>query len=62
MIRLALTPDEAAAALGCSRDYFDMHVKPEIRIVRRGRKRLIPVRELERWLEREAALPLEGTR
>ena len=57
-LRLALTPTEAATALGVSRDFYDQHIAPELRIVRRGRRRLIPVRELERWLERAAALPL----
>lgn len=56
--RLALTPAEAAQAIGVSRDFFDEHVKPELRVVRRGRLVLIPTRELERWLEREAALTL----
>lgn len=59
MPRLALLPDEAAAALGVSRDYFDEHVMPELRVVRRGRKRLVPVRELERWLDVEAARAVE---
>ena len=60
--RLALAPNEAAAALGVSRDFFDEHVLPELRIVRRGRRRLVPVRELERWLDREAAVPLADGR
>ncbi|MFL5961021.1 MAG: hypothetical protein ACJ75G_12250 [Gaiellaceae bacterium] len=38
-----------------SRDFLDEHVMPELRIVRRGRRRLVPMRELERWLDREAA-------
>jgi excisionase family DNA binding protein len=58
--RLALSPEEAAAALGVSRDYFDEHVGPELRIVRRGRRKLVPIKELERWLEREAALAVAG--
>jgi excisionase family DNA binding protein len=54
--RLCVKPDEAAQMLGVSRDYFDEHVKPELRIVRRGsRTILIPVAELVRWLERNAA-------
>jgi hypothetical protein len=57
--RLALTPTEAAAAIGVSRDYFDDHVLPEVRVVQRGRRKLVPVRELERWLERSAALALD---
>ena len=59
--RLALAPAEAASALGVSRDFFDEHVLPDLRVVRRGRRRLVPVRELERWLDREAALPLNET-
>jgi excisionase family DNA binding protein len=57
--RLALSPDEAAAALGCSRDFLDEHVLHELRVVRRGRRRFIPLRELERWLESEACRALE---
>jgi excisionase family DNA binding protein len=52
--RLALSPDEAAAALGVSRDFFDDHIRSDLRLVRKGRKVLVPVRELEVWLEREA--------
>ena len=36
-LRLALTPNEAAQAFGCSRDFFDKHIEPELRWVRRGR-------------------------
>jgi hypothetical protein len=57
--RLALRPEEAAASIGISRDAFDQHVLPELKVVRRGRLRLIAVRELERWLDRSAALTLE---
>lgn len=57
--RLALTPDQAATALSVSRDYFDKHVLPDLRVVRRGRRRLIPVKELERWLDAEACRPLD---
>jgi excisionase family DNA binding protein len=53
--RLALSPDEAAALLGVSRDYFDEHVLPELRTVRRGRRILIARTELERWLDQSAA-------
>jgi excisionase family DNA binding protein len=52
--RLALTIEEACAALGCSWDFWREHVAPEVRVVRRGRKKLVPVRELERWLEAHA--------
>lgn len=56
--RLALTPGEAAAAIGVSRDFFDEHVLPELRVVRRGRKVLVAVTELERWLRESAALTI----
>jgi excisionase family DNA binding protein len=58
--RLALSPEEAAAALGVSRDFFDKHVLPELRVVRRGRKVLVPIAELERWLAENAARTLEA--
>ena len=57
--RLALSRAEAAWSLGVSVDYLDEHVLPEVRIVRRGRRKLIPVSELERWLRVNAALALE---
>ncbi|MEJ7790981.1 MAG: hypothetical protein WKF65_03295 [Gaiellaceae bacterium] len=53
---VTVVPNEAAAMLGISRDFFDEHVKPELRIIRRGSKTiLIPVAELERWVDRSAA-------
>jgi hypothetical protein len=54
--RLSIGPREAAEMLGVSRDFFDEHVKPELRIIRRGSKMiLIPVAELQRWVEESAA-------
>jgi excisionase family DNA binding protein len=58
--RVALTPSEAAASLGVGLDFFDEHVAPELRLIRRGRKRLIPVRELERWAAESAEWILRG--
>jgi hypothetical protein len=49
--RFAVTRAEAARSLGVSINSFERHVQPELRIVRRGKLRLIPVREIERWLE-----------
>ncbi len=49
--RLALTPDQAAEALGVSRDTLERHILRELRVVRRGRRILISVAELERWLD-----------
>lgn len=56
--RLALSPDEAASSPGASRDFFDEHIGPDLRVVRRGRRRLIAIRELERWLAAAASIPL----
>jgi hypothetical protein len=53
--RLALTAMEAPEALGVSHDFFREHIATELRWVRRGRKKLVAVRELERWLEENAA-------
>jgi excisionase family DNA binding protein len=55
--RLALSKAEAAQALGISVDFLEDHVLPELRVVRVGRRRLIPLAELERWLERHVARP-----
>jgi len=56
--RIALTPPEAAAAIGVGPDYFDQHVAPHLRLIRRGRKRLVPVVELERWVAENAEAPM----
>lgn len=54
--RVTVVPNEAAAMLGVSRDFFDEHIKPELRIIRRGSKTiLIPVAELERWVSASAS-------
>ena len=57
--RLALGPEEAAHALGVSRDFLDEHIACELRWVRRGRRKLVAVSELQSWLERSAARTLE---
>lgn len=61
-IRLALTRSEAAASIGVSLDSFERHVQPQLRLVRRGRLRLVPVSELTRWLDSNAARTLEEER
>jgi hypothetical protein len=60
--RLALTREEAAAAIGMSLNSFERHVQPTLRLVRLGRMRLVPIRELERWLEVNAARTLDRAR
>jgi len=60
--RIALTPPEAAAAIGVGPDFFDQNVAPELRLIRSGRKRLVPVRELERWISENAEYVLGEAR
>jgi hypothetical protein len=55
--RIALTPPEAAAAIGVGPDFFDENVAPELRLIYRGRKRLVPVTELERWVAKSVSAP-----
>jgi hypothetical protein len=52
--RIALTQQEACASLGCSEEFFVEHVRPHLRVVRRGRKRLFPVAELRRAVDEMA--------
>jgi excisionase family DNA binding protein len=52
--RTALSRSEAAASMGLSLDSFERWIQPSIRLVRVGRVRLVPVAELERWLEQNA--------
>ena len=57
--RLALSKAEAAEALGVSVDFLEEHVMGELRVVRRGRRRLIPINELEKWLDQSSTRTLE---
>jgi hypothetical protein len=53
--RIALTREEAAQALGMgSVDSFERYVQPHVRMIRAGRMRLIPVKDLERWANETA--------
>ena len=56
--RLALRPAEAAQALGCSRDFFDEHIGPNLRWIRRGRLKFVAISELEDWLRKNAVLTI----
>jgi hypothetical protein len=51
--QLALNQERAAEALDMSVDSFTRHVKPHIACVFAGSRRLYPVSELQRWLDRE---------
>lgn len=52
--RLALSRSEAADALGVSVDFLEQHVLHDLKMVRRGRRCLIPLAELQRWIDRNA--------
>ncbi|HTX32254.1 MAG TPA: hypothetical protein VMD09_12805 [Solirubrobacteraceae bacterium] len=54
MPRTALSIAEACESLGVSWDTWSEYIAPEVRIVRLGRRQLVPVTELERWLARRA--------
>jgi hypothetical protein len=51
---ITLGKPEAAAALSMSVDSFDRYVGPFVKCVRRGRLRLYPVSELQRWADENA--------
>ncbi len=53
--RLTYRLSEAAALLGASEDWFRENVTPEIRLVRRGRVKLVPHTELERWIDKNSS-------
>lgn len=52
--RLAVSPNEAAKLLGISRDTFDRHVRDSVAHACIGTRRVIPVVELERYLQRHS--------
>ena len=58
--RLALSKIEAGQALGVSVDFLEDHVLGELRVVRIGRRILIPVAELERWLAEHSERAIPG--
>ena len=49
--RYTLTPREAAASLGISINHFERRVQPELKVVISGQLILIPMVELERWVQ-----------
>ncbi|HHY94629.1 MAG TPA: helix-turn-helix domain-containing protein [Firmicutes bacterium] len=58
--RLALTVEETAQRLGLSRKSLYAHIAAgRLPFIKLGRRRLIPVESLERWLCQQAA-PREG--
>jgi hypothetical protein len=55
-----LSIDEAAKSIALSRDAFEARVLPTLRSVRLGRRRIVAVAELQKWLDRHADRPLES--
>ncbi len=58
--RYTLTRREAAAALGISLNHVERRVQPELKVVASGQLILIPVNELERWVQRHARYMVEA--
>jgi hypothetical protein len=58
--RKTLSKAEAAASLGVSVDHFEQHVMPDLRVITRGRRVLVPAAELDRWVADSAARALKG--
>jgi excisionase family DNA binding protein len=52
--RYTLTRKEAAASLGVSLNHFERRIQPELKVVVCGQLVLVPVAELERWVQRHA--------
>jgi hypothetical protein len=55
---IALPPAEAAAALGMGESAFREHVASHVKVIRRGRMRLYPVADLQRWADENASYTL----
>jgi hypothetical protein len=51
---LALSVEQACQALGVSWDTWRAHIEPNVRIVRIGRRKIVPTSELQVWLDDHA--------
>ena len=51
---LALNVEDACAALGISWQTWKEHVEPHIRLVRVGRRKIVPITALQEWLDANA--------
>jgi hypothetical protein len=56
--RIAVSVTEAADSVGLSLNEFTRYVLPKLRVIRQGRRKLVPLSELEKWAEKNAARPL----
>lgn len=59
-VALCVSRAQAAALLSISLDHFERHVLPELRVVQSGRRQLVPVLELQEFVNRSAARALKG--
>lgn len=55
---IALRPDQAAAALNVSRDFFDARIAPDLPVIHIGRVKLYAVAVLERWANEAGSVPV----
>lgn len=60
VLPVALQKPAAAAALGLSVDSFERYAQADLACIRRGRLRLYPVAELERWARENAERLLDA--
>ena len=61
MPRYTVTRKEAAASLGMSINHFERKVQPDLKVVLCGQLVLIPLTELERWVQRNARHLVEAS-
>jgi excisionase family DNA binding protein len=57
---VAVKRETAAEMLGMSLSHFERYVQHEVKIVRSGKLRLVPVSELQAWAENRAHALLAG--
>jgi hypothetical protein len=53
---LAVSREEASNLIGISLDTFEEHVLPHLRVCKIGRRVVVPVKELGRWLDANSAV------
>lgn len=58
---IAVSRERAAIALGMKLTSFETYVQPHVRMIRKGKLRLVPVTELERWAGENAEFTLRDT-
>jgi hypothetical protein len=56
--QIAVGPEDAAQMLSVSRDHLERFIAPDLRWIRCGRRKLVPVSDLYAWAEQNAARTL----